>query len=134
MGFLLTILFWLLYPYQVSTVKEPIRILNEGKTVAIGTPIVQELVISKPNDEAPIETSRTIICSDGNLVTLSVLPGINLPIGDYTLVNDRYILPPKVAVGTSCQFIWRQAYQVNPVRTISAEWRSEWFIIKAKEN
>lgn len=125
-----TMIFWLLYPYPVSTIEEPIRILNKNNEVAVGEPIIQELKITKPNNIAPADPTRVIICDDGNLVTMAGVPSaLNLPIGSYTFVNDKYILPPKVAVGAKCSFVWTQTYQVNPIRKIAVEWTSEQFKI-----
>jgi hypothetical protein len=118
----ITIIVWLLYPYQVVQIKEPIRILNPNKEVAIGEPIIQELRINKPNDIPPANPTRVLLCEDGNLVTLAPLPGaLNLPSGSYTLVNDRYTLPPKVSPGDRCIFVWTQTYEVNPIREIPVE-------------
>lgn len=122
--------FWLLYPYPVSTIEQPIRILNKNNEVAIGSPIVQELKIHKPNNLPPSDASRVLVCEDGNLITLASLPNtLNLPTGEYTLINDRYVLPPKVSVGARCVFVWRQSYQVNPIRKIHVEWKSEPFVV-----
>ena len=126
-------IFWLLAPYQVTQIEEPINIVNENNEVRIGEPIIQELKIHKPDDDAPTNVSRLILCEDGNLVTLSNLQTLNLPVGKYTLVNDRYILPPKVAVGSRCQFVWRQSYPVNPIRSIQVEWRSETFTVEGSK-
>jgi len=129
----LLIIAWLVLPYQVTTIQEPIRILNENKEVRIGEPIMQELKIDKPNDTLPENPTRVLLCDDGNLVTLASLPtALNLPVGKYTLENDRYILPPKVAPGSKCEFVWRQSYRVNPIRVIPVEWRSEPFKVKEK--
>lgn len=122
---------WLVLPYQVTNIKVPIQILNDNKEVGIGEPIIQELKINKPNDIVPENPTRVLLCEDGNLVTLAPLPTVlNLPVGKYTLINDRYVLPPKVALGESCVFVWRQSYRVNPIRVIPVEWRSESFKVK----
>ena len=125
-------IFWLIYPYQVTHIEEPITILNKNKEIRIGEPIQQLLKIHKPNNESPINPTRVLICEDGNLVTLSALPNtLNLPVGAYTFENDRYILPPKVSPGAKCVFVWRQEYRVNPIRKIPVEWRSETFTVLA---
>jgi len=130
--FLVVALFWQVYPYKVSSIKQPIKILNKNKQVAIGESIIQELHINKPNNNVPIDVSRTLLCEDGNLVTLSPNVATNLPLGEYTIINDKYVLPPKVAIGSKCIFVWRQSYQVNPIKKIAVEWRSETFTVKEK--
>lgn len=129
-GVSLLIIAWLLLPYSVADIEEPIKILNTGREIVIGQPIIQELKITKPNNEPPTDASRALLCDDGNLVTFAPVAANNLPVGSYRLINDSYILPPKVAVGSECVFIWRQSYKVNPIRAIQVEWRSESFKVK----
>ena len=118
-------LFWTVSPYQVSDVQEPIKILNENKQIKIGEPIEMELIVNKPTDIKPVG-SVYITCDDGNLVTMNSSV-TNLPVGKYTVINNRYLLPPKVMVGAKCQFNFRNVYQVNPIRDITREWNSEYF-------
>lgn len=118
-------LFWVFYPYQVSEVKVPIEIENENNQIRIGERIKMRLQISKPNNIKP-EGTVFISCDDGNLVTMASLTS-NLPVGEYSLINDKYVLPPKVAIGTTCQFNFRNVYQVNPIRGITKDWYSEEF-------
>lgn len=121
----MTALFWTAFPYQVSDVEVPIKILNKDNQIRIGEPIEMELIVSKPNNIKP-EGSVFITCNDGNLVTMNSLT-TNLPAGNYKVINNRYVLPPKVAVGTTCQFNFRNVYQVNPIREIVKDWYSEEF-------
>lgn len=118
-------LFWVFYPYQVSEVKVPIEIENENNQIRVGERIEMRLQISKPNNIKP-EGTVFISCDDGNLVTMASLTS-NLPVGEYSLINDKYVLPPKVAVGSKCVFNFRNSYQVNPIRDIVKEWYSESF-------
>jgi hypothetical protein len=127
---LVLVAFWQLYPYQVSEVHTPIKILNDGKVVTVGEPVIQELKIHKPNDIPPQDVSRTILCDSGNLVLLTQVTARNLPVGTYTVINDKYILPPKVLDGDTCVFVWRQGYRVNPIKVIKQEWKSEKFNVK----
>ena len=121
----LTCLFWVFYPYQVSEVKVPIEIENENNQIRVGERIEMRLQISKPNNIKP-EGTVFISCDDGNLVTMASLTS-NLPVGEYSLINDKYVLPPKVAIGSKCTFNFRNSYQVNPIRDIVKEWYSESF-------
>ena len=125
--FLLLVAFWLLYPYKVSSIKEPIAILNEYNEIAIGDAIIMKIELTKPNEIRPKGTVF-ITCDSGNLVTL-LGNTQNLPVGKYTVVNDRYILPSKVSVGDKCKFHFKNSYQVNPIREITKEWVSEEFTV-----
>lgn len=124
---LILVAFWTLYPYQVSSVAVPIEILNKNKEIAIGENIQMLIRVDKPNNIKP-EGTTYITCDDGNLVTLLSLVN-NLPVGEYTVINDKYILPPKVLPGSRCRFNFRNAYRVNPMRTITKEWYSEQFLV-----
>ena len=121
----ITCLFWVLYPYQVSDVKVPIKILNKDNRIKVGDKIEMKLQVTKPRDIKP-DGSVFITCDDGNLVTMASLTA-NLPVGQYPVINDKYTLPPKVAIGSKCVFNFRNSYKVNPIRTIIKEWHSEQF-------
>lgn len=131
LAFLSVVLFWLVYPYDVSKVEEPITVLNKNKEISIGSNIELELKVYKPNNIKP-DTLIFISCDDGNLLPLTPLP-VNLPIGKYTVISDSYILPPKVAIGAKCKFNFRNTYQVNPIRSIIREWSSEEFLVLGKD-
>jgi len=125
--FTVTYAFWKLYPYQVSDVKVPIEILNENNEIAVGETIQLELQLTKPNNLRP-NGSVFITCKGGNLITLNGSPQ-DLPVGQYTVKNDRYILPNKVSVGGKCTFVFKNSYPVNPVREITKTWTSEEFTV-----
>lgn len=117
--------FWLLYPYKISDVKEPIEVLNENKIITIGEPIKLKIEVNKPNDYVPV-SQRFITCRDGNLVTLAS-SSLNLPKGQYTIFSDNIILPLKVAKGSICKLNVVNSYKANPLKTVSASWVSEEF-------
>lgn len=129
-AFLLLVAFWSFYPYKVSDIKQPIQILNENNEIAIGDAILMRLELTKPNNIRP-NGSVFITCKSGNLISLLGNPQ-NLPIGKYTVINDRYILPNKVTVGDKCKFHFKNTYRVNPIREITKEWVSEEFTVKEK--
>ena len=120
--------FWLYYPYALPYVQQPIEIQNPNKEIAIGDPILMKINVSKPNDFTPV-SQHNITCNDGNLVTLSS-SAKNLPKGEYTINSSNYILPPKVRKGAECQFNFINVYQLNPLRTETAVWSSEVFLVK----
>jgi hypothetical protein len=124
-----TILIMLFYPYPTPSIKEPIPILNDNKEIKVGGTIIQELEIHKPNNNPPLNVSRSILCDSGRLITLETLTANNLPVGEFTIKNEAYTVPKQVEPGDKCVFIWRQSYKVNPIRYIQAEWRSEKFKI-----
>ena len=128
---ILLIGFWKLWPYHLPYVKQPIPILNENKEIRIGQVIKMDLYVSKP-EYMVSESYPTITCTDGNLVTLSPA-NLTLPTGEYIFKSETYVLPPKVAVGSTCQFNFNNVYQVNPLRTEPVTWSSEQFQVLAKE-
>lgn len=119
---------WLTWPYSVVDIEEPIPVLNENHEIAIGEPIVLQLNIDKQTDIAPDSNTANITCNDGNLVTMTSEPKF-IPVGQFTVISDRYALPPKVAIGAECQFNFLNTYEVNPIRTISKTWSSETFTV-----
>jgi len=119
-------LWWTFQPVALPAVVEPIRILNEGREVAIGEAIVMRLEVSKPPGARTLQSTRFISCESGNLITLTASVK-DLPAGRYTVVSDSVILPAKVAPGDECRFTFRNTYAVNPIRDETVEWSSEEF-------
>jgi hypothetical protein len=122
------IAFWLIYDYKVPDMKEPIEILNANNEIAAGDVISMKLEVIKSKSYKPNSTNF-IKCNDGNLVTMNSTTK-NIPSGSYVIESNTYILPPKVARGATCQFVFKNEYKVNPIRTITKEWVSEEFLIK----
>lgn len=121
---------WLWYPYQLPNVEQPIEINNPENKIAIGEVISMTLRVSKPVSLVS-RSQPNITCEDGNLVTLSN-SSKTLPVGEYVLKSDNYILPPKVNVGAVCKFNFVNTYQVNPIRTEIIIWSSELFTVSPK--
>jgi hypothetical protein len=109
-------LWWTLAPATVTFVRQPVEILNDGNEVRIGEPIVLRLVVNKPEGVRVVKSDRFLECQSGNLVTLTATAR-DLPAGSYDVINDKTILPAKVAPGDVCLFVFRNTYQVNPIRT-----------------
>lgn len=121
---------WLIHPYQLPVVKEPIPILNENKVIAVGEPIKMKLIVEKTREMKPTTVTRNITCNDGNLVTMSGSKSVDLPKGNYTMISDSIILPPKVAKGATCQFNFINTYKLNPLRSETTTYSSELFKVK----
>lgn len=121
------VIFWLLQPPRVSTVEIPIEILNTNNEIAVGERIEMRIQVDKPvNTDQVTNSSVTVTCNDGNLITLTSIVR-NLPEGKSTVDNSDYLLPPKALVGTDCQFVFRITYRVNPIKSVTEEWQSETF-------
>ena len=124
--------FWMLQPAGLPTVTEPIQVLNEGNRVAIGQPLVLELVVDKPQPRTPIASSRVLECESGNLLTLTSTP-TPLPVGSYTVISDNLIIPPKVTPGDHCAASFIVTFQINPLRDETVKWSSEPFMVLPME-
>lgn len=122
--------FWQFYPYPLPYVQQPIEILNENHEIRIGEPIKMKLYVSKP-EHLISKSNPNITCNDGNLVTLAPASK-TLPEGEYIFEVESYILPPKVSVGSECQFNFVNTYQLNPIRTETIIWSSQQFKVLAK--
>jgi hypothetical protein len=120
--------FWLFMPYKIAEVKQPFEVLNKHNTVNINDKLLLKIEVVKYIDAEPT-TYPSIRCESGNLVTLAQANNNTLPKGSYKFISDRITLPPKFAVGDRCQFVSTQIYRVNPIRTITYEFFSEFFTI-----
>lgn len=123
------LIYWMLQPYNLPYVEQPIPVLNEDKVVKVGDPIILRLDIIKTHDLESIGSEPRIECKSGNLVTLVGNP-VQLPVGDYELISDRFILPPKVLNNDLCKFVFRTTFSVNPIKSKTTEWFSEIFTVK----
>ena len=126
-GLFAVYLAWVLWPVSLPTVDQPIPILNENRTIAVGEPIVMELRVNKPQPVNVRAADRFIRCESGNLVTLTAT-AIDLPVGDFVVEASSVILPAKIIDGDVCTFLYRISYYVNPVRTEVVEYESEPFL------
>lgn len=120
---------WLLHPYGLPQITQPMPIENENKTIAIGEPIKMKMEISKPRDMTPSVSQRNLTCNDGNLVTLAG-GTTQIPTGSYTIHSSNYTLPPKVAKGSICKFNFVNTYKLNPLRSETITYSSEDFKVK----
>lgn len=121
-------LWWKLEPVDLPVLKTPIPILNEDNEIPIGDPIVMELNVSKPLGVRVDQSLRFIRCDSGNLITLTSAER-DLPVGSFKVIADTVTLPAKVAPGDTCVFVYRNTYNVNPIRSETIEWASEPFTV-----
>jgi len=117
---------WSFWPVTLPSVDQPIPILNDGKRIAVGEPIVMELRVHKPQPVNVRSSDRVIRCESGNLITLTAT-AIDLPTGDFVVEASSVTLPDKIIDGDTCTFLYRIGYYVNPVRTEVVEYESEPF-------
>lgn len=120
---------WMLQPVVTPTVEVPIKIENRNKEIAPGDPIQLSVTVDKPENSAQLaRTSVQAVCDSG-----IILPFVgntrDLPAGKSTVTNSNYVLPPKTIPGDKCEFIFRNEYRVNPIKTVVREWESEYFTI-----
>lgn len=125
--------YWQLQPYELPYIKEPIKILNEDKTVRVGEPIKMEVHYIKLQQTTSINSSPRIECESGNLVTL-VGRNVDLPLGQHTIVSDSYLLPPKILDGDKCRFFFQTTFRINPIKTVQEDWVSDTFTVKTGEH
>lgn len=110
-----------------SRVEQPIRILNESKSIKVGDRILMELTVDIPEDPGIVgESSRFIECRSGNLITLTSQV-VQLPPGQNVILDDSVVLPAKIIDGDICNFLFRVEYVRNPLVNSVAEFRSESF-------
>lgn len=119
---------WFLQPVSLPTVKEPMPVLNVNDEVAIGETLYVKLTINKPVELSPINSSRFLACTSGNLVTLTSAP-IKLPVGSYDIISEDVIVPAKIAPGDECVYEIHITYQINPIRREIVQFQSEPFAV-----
>jgi len=118
---------WLVFPYKVAEVTQPIQIMNPDDTINVGDRIRVSITYKKYKAIAA-KNFPVIECLSGNLVQMAPYDS-NLPVGTGTFENDDFELSPKFTSGDKCQLILTQDYKVNPIRTVSIVSHSEFFTV-----
>lgn len=127
-GFMLLIIFWLLYPYKTAEIEVPVEVLNTNHQIAQGEQIVLKVHVTKYSNVTPTR-SEFITCDDGSLTFINPGKSTNLSPGSYTVINDYNTLPFKLAPGSICKYHFHYGYKVNPIREIVNEWVSDTFLV-----
>lgn len=122
---------WLFQPVPLPNVKEPLPVVNIGKRVYIGDNLYIRLDVSKTAPLVPVDSSRYIACTSGNLITLTASP-IRLPLGTYSIITEDIIIPERILPGDTCIFELSVTYQVNPLRQETVDLMSEQFKVLEK--
>lgn len=120
--------YWLTYPYEVIRVNQPIEITNPNDTITVGERIQTSVTYTKYKPFTSTNFPQ-VVCKSGNLVQFASYT-TNAPVGSGTFKSDNFILPPKFLDGDTCQLVVRQVYQVNPIRKVTYESRSEYFTVR----
>lgn len=130
---------WQLYkPIQIITIDNPVRVVSNELIAFDGGvyPVVyknEEFVISFNYEKflsLPEHTYRTILCEDGNLVTLTDIHK-NLVLGKQHVARyGGLVIPQKTSTNTLCYVRYLMNYQVNPFRTIIVPTQTELFYVK----
>jgi hypothetical protein len=127
-GFILLVIFWMVFPYKTAEIKQPVPVLNENNEVAIGDNLELKVSVTKYSDAFPNRT-EIITCDDGSITFVDPGRTSNFPPGTYEFVNDSNVIPDKLIPGATCMYHFRYTYRVNPVREIVKEWDSEPFLV-----
>lgn len=116
--------------FKLPYIKQPIEIMNENKIIAVGEPIRMKLEINKPELLEVIASNVNIVCDSGNLITMAINNNKTLPVGEYVIYSDNYLLPNKINDGDTCQFNFINTYRINDSRQSDAIlWSSEKFTV-----
>lgn len=123
------LIYWEFYPYKTAFISEPMQVLNENLEVTDGI-LRLEVNFTKETDVSPI-VSRNIVCLDGTvyLVFTPQGAGVTRPQGTFRAIST-YELSPDISKDVQCYFQFTNAYEVNPIRTITKVWKSELFIVR----
>lgn len=113
-----------------ENIDQPFKVLNENKVVYKGEPLIFEIHYIK-NNEYPTDSTKTIECDDGNLVTI-VGDSKVLPKGENTLISKNTIIPQKTSNGM-CRLVFINVYKVGPLREEVLRLETEYFEVKTKD-
>lgn len=123
--FMLHIWFMLLYPYKTVEITAPAVVLNEGKVVKRGEPVLYQVQYCKYTDNSAMVYRSLVDSIVINFPTFSS----NLPRGCSTYTGETPNVPLTTQVGKYHLNI-RLEYKMNALRTISHEFNTEDFTIK----
>jgi hypothetical protein len=125
-------IWWTFMPVVLPTVTQPMPILNEGKVVTVGEPILIELTITKPEEITPQNTTRFIKCQSGALIPVSA-ETLDIPVGQFTVVSDSTIMLPGATRNDVCVVEFTVRYKINPMRSDTVVYTSEQFLVRVPE-
>ena len=117
------LMFW---PVKLAVIyNEPFPV--ESYEVARGETLYFTIEFSKSRSYRVI-SHRSIICEDGNLITLSnSYADTNAPVGRHT-VTIGILIPEKSSLG-KCYIQLENTYEINPLRTEYRTMRTQNFVI-----
>lgn len=123
----LTVAYWLYWPYTVAQLEQPIKVLNINNEVEPGGRIDLLIRVSKTGDYQ-VDRDRIVRglqCPNGAFYGVEPEDSaINLPVGQFERVRGFKLTEAAVQV-EDCNFIFRLEYPVNPLRVIVETWVSE---------
>ncbi len=121
----ITVFVWWLYPYNPLVIEQPLKIMNENKTVEVGEPLIYKTVFTKNTDKFPIIHRQLI---NGVVYTLPSITPMNKA-GDHKQVITNLTIPN---LPTGEYYLTTSAcYEMNPIRTVCVDYDSEIFIINS---
>jgi len=128
-GIYLIISFWLFYPYEPITIKEPMKIMNKDKIVNSGETLLYEMDFVKHMQRPGFITKQLI---DGVIITSSPIIG-NIKTG-HTIKNFPMKIPEFLGSGENVMK-WSGTYKVNPIRYITVVAYTEpFYVVSDKDN
>ncbi len=126
-GALITLmLVWLLKPYDVVTLAQPIEVMNENKTIRPGERLLLKIDYSK-NLAISGRVAQSILCDSGNIFVLDSFSN-NIPVGKKVFISDRVRISSNID-NDVCYYQQVVEYKVHPIRTVSYTFVSEKFSI-----
>jgi len=122
----LTVMWWTLYPYKTADIVEPVKVMNLNNKVRKSDKLRLRLIVNKQTTVTPT-VSRNMACDTGTfLVPIPSTGGVARPVGKSEAISS-YLIPEDIPINSNCVFVFSNSYQVNALRVINKEWRSEEF-------
>ena len=115
-------------PFHEPLVVEPFPVLNENKEVVRGELLYYTIQLTKYQD-IPVSSFKSIVCADGNLVTLAFAQ-TSLPLGTHKL-DTNVRIPEKTSLG-ECYLHFETTFHVNKLKDVHRERNTEVFYVIEK--
>lgn len=125
-GFLLTVFYWLTYPYDVISFKyDKLPILNENHIIHRGETILWMGNHEHYTNGVHVRVSRQIVCA--SLINLPETSYVTVK-GHFESINSSVVIPSNAPEGV-CHIDIQSIFGINPIRTISIHKLTEDFTI-----
>ena len=114
--------YWLLWPYEPIVI-EKIEILNKDRVAYAGENLKYVVTYTKEKRYKVLKVTRQLISPDATILMRVAAKSVRLPLGHHTV--PVYAPIPEHCFAGEFDFLLTAMYEVNPIRTITVEYRTK---------